>query len=716
MADFSPSGVPGLPNLTGLALDGKDHRYLGMLNGWMDEAVREGDLLNEADPNYPHIAEGMAYVSGDQAQVGPLPQYMEPVQLNLCRQAMQTHVSAITDVKPVAGWRSENPKYQFSADLLNKLTVAWWVSELADLQYGEAIKYAWACGTGDMEIAWDPTLPGGGNHVLLARDPRDTLPIRPGRQRSVQTWGGMILRDIWTVNALRAKYPLHAPYIKEAHSGILSMVKGLFLTRRADLQTPADPLATLGMPKRSGPPRPGEAVLYRMFLDDRTRNNTSRPVVMGDPGTNWAYTVNPGELLYPGKRLVIRINEDLVVYDGPNPYWHGKYPITRLMLWNLPWFFLGVSALRDLKPLQNAINDTINQHRLGVRRWVEQSAVINSSTLGAAASHTLDLRKPGQKLKAKGTVVNIDQLVKPIEGPNPQVLALNSEMLDKLIVQFERLSGMANLQQLMQLRQMPGADTIEKYYEAMTPELRYEGRMAEAFLREASQQILFNTFQFMDAQRRVHLLGPGAVALEDFDFDPAQMVPAEEAMITQVDPATGMPVQVPNPNYDPQFDASKPRAERAKAMARLLTFIVAPNSLMGMSAQEEKMTDFQLARIGYMDFWSLMERLERPNVGSPPAIPLPALKVPQDPNELLLALAEGRLIPDPSRPGMFLEIREPMTITERLMAQQILGIGMTSNPAGRKASGGSEPKLEEKSDGNGGSRTTITESSGTRNA
>jgi hypothetical protein len=56
--------------------------------------------------------------------------------------------------------------------------------------------------------------------------------------------------------------------------------------------------------------------------------------------------------------------------------------------------------------------------------------------------------------------------------------------------------------------------------------------------------------------------------------------------------------------------------------------------------------------------------------------------------------------------GQLLEIRIPLTVTERLMAQSAIGIGMTENPAGRKASGQSSPKVEEKSDG----RTTVTES------
>jgi len=56
--------------------------------------------------------------------------------------------------------------------------------------------------------------------------------------------------------------------------------------------------------------------------------------------------------------------------------------------------------------------------------------------------------------------------------------------------------------------------------------------------------------------------------------------------------------------------------------------------------------------------------------------------------------------------GQILEIRVPTTVTERLQAQALLGIGQTVSPVGRKASGQAPPQQEEKSDG----RTTITES------
>jgi len=59
--------------------------------------------------------------------------------------------------------------------------------------------------------------------------------------------------------------------------------------------------------------------------------------------------------------------------------------------------------------------------------------------------------------------------------------------------------------------------------------------------------------------------------------------------------------------------------------------------------------------------------------------------------------------------GQILEIRVPTTITERLQAQQLLGIGLVANSAGRKASGEAPPKMESKNDEPGG-RPTVTES------
>jgi hypothetical protein len=250
----------------------------------------------------------------------------------------------------------------------------------------------------------------------------------------------------------------------------------------------------------------------------------------------------------------------------------------------------------------------------------------------------------------------------------------------------------------------------------------------EGFLRSLAEQWKVNTFQFMTAKRRIAILGDAGLSLQDFDYDPGTLVPAMSPMKSspgQPDPLTGMegpPTMAPDPQYVPELDASRPYSERAQHFQKLFVFTVAPNSLLAMNTQEGKMMRFQLARMGYYDFWSLHETLETPNVGTPPAIPLPPL-TPPTPEEVMQAqlqagaaalgvqipgMAPAKYIMGPD--GQILEIRVPMTVTERLMAQQMLGIGMTENPAGRKASGQESPKSETKSDGQGGQRQTTTES------
>jgi hypothetical protein len=250
--------------------------------------------------------------------------------------------------------------------------------------------------------------------------------------------------------------------------------------------------------------------------------------------------------------------------------------------------------------------------------------------------------------------------------------------------------------------------------------------MIEAFLRDVGEMTKVNTFQYQTAQKRMQLLGDAGMSLQDFDFDPGTLVPA----LTKTDPATGLPT----PGYVPELDAEKSAAERARYFHKQFVFTVAPNSLLAMNAQEQKMLRLQLARMGYVDFWTLMNDLEIPNVGTPPPMPLPPL-TPPDPKEVmedLMAQAgvtlgpNGEAIPNgqPQQPkkylidpntGQLAELRVPTTITERLQAQQMLGIGMTQNPAGRKASGESSPQLEQKSDSMGAPRTTVTESSASKN-
>lgn len=710
MADFSPSGIIDLPNMTIESLQkGGDPRVLG----WLREAVAEGDRLNRSDPSYERIEAGMNYVAGLQrpgidgsgtpGAPAASPSYLPGVQINESRRVVQGHVSALTDLRPVWAYKAMNPAFSLQADLINKLTLATWISSMGDIILGDVVKYALCGGTGDMVTDWDPHAGFYGDIRMSARDARDTLPIRPAtHSRSLHAWEGLILREAHSVNALKGMYPTQQYLFRPSSDSLLSTLMGRVRSYVGRLVSPAaDTLSGLDVPAAASRVRSGECIYYRTYLTDRTRNLTTKPIPMGMPGASWAYLVQPGEYLYPHKRLIVSTPEALL-YDGPNPYWHGTYPVARLKLFSLPWHFLGLSLLNDLLPMQDAINSGIKDLLLGVKQWMDQQVLFNRSAVSEVFMRTYDSRRPGAKVKMNDT--GAKEGFKKLEGPPPQMLAIALETVQFLVQKFNDLSGTPNLQELLALRQLPNAETLQRYWEALTPELRQEGRQLEAFLRDVAEQSKVLRFQYESNTRRVAILGDAGTTLEDFDFDPEVMVPA---------------MKQGDPGYHKDLDAALPRDQRARAFHRMIVFTIAPNSILAVNATEQKMMKLQLARGGMYDVWSLAEALEIPNYGSPPPIPLPPLRPDLAQQEILLGLQAQAIDPlgpeaqafaakyvlDPMT-GQWLEIRTPLTVTERLIAQNMLGLGLTQNPAGRKASGQAPPKQEVKSDG----RTTVTES------
>jgi hypothetical protein len=712
VAEYSGSGVLDLPATSADSLQRGDPKVLG----WLKEWTQEGDLINRSDPSYENIGRAQQYIVGE--QLSPEHRrlkYLPQITINETRKAMQAHVSAITDLKPVVGWRT-NPEFRVQADLLNQYLLAEWVTTMMDLDLGDCVKYALAGGTGDLVIDWDPHVPLGGAHQLSARDPRDTLPLRPSYGRSPQMWEGVCFREEHSVNVLRGMYRDRAYLIRSSTDSTLGTIMGRFRSGLARLISPADPLDQISAGTAAAARRQqrGMAVLYRAYFRDRTRNLTTSPIPMGTPGTNWAYVAQPGQPLYPRGRLIVA-TDDAILYDNANTYWHGLFPFARLRLWSVPWQFLGIPLFNDLLPIQDALNDTMHDVRLGIRQWVDPDITYNRNAVSEATMRLMDPRRPGKRVK---TMPGFGEPWKKEDGPSPQVLSMAVDLWEKLTQKFSDLAGTANLSALLQLRQLPSADTIQKYYEALTPEIRSEARQVEAFLRDLSEMIKVNYFQFLSTAKRVQVLGGGGALLNDFDFDPGNMVPA---------------LRPGDQGYTPELDADHTtRDQRAQFFHKQFIFVVAPNSVLAIDATERKMMRVQLARQGYYDFWSLHETLETPNVGAPPAIPLPPIEPP--PPTVLQGLlgqltqpgmAQGLLTgmgPPPFTDettgrtfvldlasGQVLELRVPVTVTERLQAQAMLGIGQTQNPAGRKASGQAPPRQETKNDEPGG-RTTITES------
>lgn len=684
--------------------------------GWLHEVVQEGDRINQEDPASEHADTMIDYVMGRQLPTENRPSYLPEVVVNETKRSIRRHASALTDVKPVWGYRTFNANWQQHAQMLNQLTIAWWINTFADLTLVDVIKYAATIGTGDVAIEFDPYW-GAGEQVMTARDYRDTLPYRPGRSPSIQQWRGAVLREEHSVQALRAAFPDKA-YLLVADAQATPWGRGVFSKFRralAKMRTPAgDGLDHLRREARTGRATGGGVTMYRMFFKDASVNMSSKPILMGEAGRPWSYMVPPGQKLYPRGRLMVA-TERTMLYDGPNQFWHGMVPAARLRLDPWPFNFCGLGIAHDQNPTQDAINRMANDFISTFDQWAHRGMVIDKNAMPDALARRLDTRKPGWKAMIS---TMMGKGIEVVDGPSLPPWAF--EFFSWMVQKHGEMSGTANLEILQQLKQMPSEGTIQKFFEALTPELRLEGRYVELFLREVAEQVKFNFFQFYPTSRREQILGEAGISLRDFDFSPGNAIPSMD--------------QSEGEAYIPQLDKARSEGARAEYFAKQFTFFITPNSVLALNAQEEQLKYLTFARMGFLDMWTLAEKFDIPNFGEPPALPLPMLEPPTEDPLLLLATNPGKYTLDPAT-GQLLEIRKPTTVIEKLLAQQILGLAMATGPAGataekggggggggarpgagRKASGESGQQMETKKNDDGTPRQTVTESSGSRNS
>ncbi|HET9258285.1 MAG TPA: hypothetical protein VFO16_24230 [Pseudonocardiaceae bacterium] len=671
----------------------------GPILAWIKECVAEGEALMQADPIWTEIDRNQEYVSGRQRALSVTqdrPPYVSHTVVNETRRTHRRHVSALTDVKPVYAFRTANPNFQSHALLLNNLTTVWWINTFADLSLADAVSYAFAGGSGDLVLEYNPFYGPMGDMVLYPRDARDTIPIRPSRTGGVQTWFGVILREAHSYNVLAATYPQKLPLLKQSASpwgsGIFTKIRSW--TTRITGGGATSTLSGLsktftGQQAISG----NEVLIYKTFLSDPSINTTDQPILMGNAGTSWAYTVQPGDRLYPQKRLIVT-TEAGILYDGPSPYWHGMFPVARLKLMSVPWSFFGL-PLCDVQigsGLQDATNDVLNAMLDKVRQR-NRPPMVGNAKVPEPMLRTFDPLNPRARLRTNeqmGTGLQIPEI--------PDLPNFTLDLWQALRSCLHDLTGDSSLDALQQAaaNQSFDPESIEAWMNAMSPEMKLEGRQVELCLREVAEMQRSNIFQFYDLERRMTVLGDAGMTLQDFDYDPKNLIPA---------------MKPGDKGYLPQLDVNNDKTERAQFFLKLFTFYLTPNSLLALNANAEKLKYVMLFRAGVMDIWSLAEKLEIANYGDPPTMPLPIEPQPHDPKEL--AAIQAGMVPnqwiDPQT-GMVLTVRKPISVTERLMAQQMLGLGQTVSPVGQKASAQTGPAVDVQDNGDGTKRIKMVES------
>ena len=621
--------------------------------GWLREASEEADNFLRSQVGYNKIDESINAIMGELATLRS--STLSTTECNLLSKTFFDMAAGLTDVKPFWEYKTYNKRFESNCSIYGKLSEHVWLQRHMDLNFVSCVQYALCSGSSYFEPYWDNKVE---DMRAEAWDPRDVLPIRPSVDWSLQDCYGVLSRKARSVNHVRylAKHVYNredlVKYILPDRDGsvvgqsLRNTRVGQLLQRMGD-----SPFRQrlFGEKAVRDIARIPTVDLYTAYIDDDTTNDSTQPVYMGafdkstkQPLNNWSHVVQPGDRLYPRKRLIVYTSgAPEPLYDGPSPYWHGMFPFPKLMLDPVPWSFLGKGAMWDLLPLNKALNKLLRAYDDWVERLVRPDIYADKSIPNHLIER-MDTRRAGKKLRAsmlqKGTI----QVVGP--DPLPADFWKGVEYYEN---KHRELSGSQDISSLMKLNQVPSSDSIEQIIESMSLMWRLRSRFIEVFMREFATMLAYNFTQFYTLPKRLTILGGAGVVPSDFHMDPGSLVPdfvhAEDFDENGIPKAVSL-ARGPLPRYD-----------RATEFLRQFTFEVAPGSLLASSELAQQLKYLQLSRAGLIDHWTLLDVLGIPNVGTPP-------------------------------PGT-------NSITERLLKEQELGLGMQVSPTGRKATGQTAPRL-----------------------
>lgn len=685
--------------------DGKQQDFLG----WSREAIQQGSNFLRLQPAYPYIQQGLDIINGEFAKSTVTT--ISDAKTELMTRNLKELVAAQTNIRIIPAFSTQNPDFTKQQVVLNKLYLAWQSMTFADRKIRSAWQYACAAGTGYLGIRFEPNyyFKGAGEIVLDAYGPLDVIPLGLPKSHDLQKAYMTAVRVATPYHEVIQRYPQFRDQITPSREG--GQMPGGVISKVAKFATSALRKFAQGSSPDSEESAWAMVDVYNLYIQDMSINTTGHTLHMGVPGSSWAYEVpyigqriiegydvsmqpvfreaKPEDcLIYPNGRMV-PVTDNLVLEPDPtlqvNPYWHSKTPIIQLRADDWAWNFLGFPVTKAGASLEKAniemmrgVVDTINV-RLSPPRAYDRN------TMSKSLAETINPRIPNQVVGLDLAFSGSDQM-KPLLPPEYyNVPVMIAELIQANESRITHQMGVADAVALSRARQLPSGDSLERIMDSMGPLIKDQSRNMESSIRDLGELWKFCTFQFTTASKRVQILGASGDVLEDYDYEPGNLVPAE----------------MPNDSEWKGWD----RFKRARKHAGQFTFQITPYSLHELNSITRKLFHLQLSRAGFpIDWWTLADVFDVKNFGEKPMV--------DDPDN------EG----EKKRADTVLECYiAQKEIEVRIMAAQqgvveqakaaAQSSGGTAPPApghqmGRPPSGQNPPVLEQKSDG----RSTIRES------
>jgi hypothetical protein len=572
--------------------------------GWIDDTCGEGLAWLRSQRGTRDYRKAFDIISGSDSTLSTA-DYRSHLNTNRLKRNIREVVGTMAKLRPMWGYHSDNSAYKGQAEMMNKVTRAWYLEAFADRQIKEALQYASATGRGWVRPVYRRTMygTGKGDICLLTYGAPCVLPFQLPASNDWQSAYAVTIMDEMPVAMAHGMFPTFQDRLRPsasrywyANDGVRKAAQGNILQRIfGQRPRPAtDPsLSDLLIPIRY------------TYVIDLSINKTGRTIPMGEPGSSWAYEVpslganvqvgiNPETnaplyekadenraRLYPYRRLIIS-SDVCIMYDGPAFDWHGMFPGVSFTMDDWPWEPLGFSLVHDGWEIQDTINRIYRTNADKMASQSDPSLAYDQNAVSSRDARGFDPYQPRARVGYDGQALE-GQPFTPIIPP--EMLKIEPESL-ALADKFEQLMdnqlAISDVMALAKTRAVGSMDELEKIMEANGPIIEDMSRSMEPSMRHLGDMVKYLILQYYTVPRVMQIVGADNITPEVFDYDPASLVPSHVA---------GEPVEQPS---------SHDKLKRARIFADNLRFFILPNSLHEMQQVQHKLALIQLRKAGVM--------------------------------------------------------------------------------------------------------------------
>jgi hypothetical protein len=680
---------------------------------WAKRAITEKDVFLRTQTAYQDIPKAISILMGDPED--RFPDGRSNVQINFQKRLGMEIVANLSNTRPISGYETLNSEFDPQVDILNKISVNHYYNSNVDRIFKKWLQWS-LTSTGWLIDSWQPNYGkyGKGDIHFSTRGPLDCWPIQLPADNDYQQAYAF---GITTETPLHLAQDMWGDVAPDAIIADRS-TPSLFRNPLQAIRYYASPLLNSVANKDAQRGAKFNVVdIFDIYIMDMSVNKSGKEVKMGDwtddkPDNSWSYKVpyvgqplptgmmvpsgdvdetgqpklvphtRPAKdkdcLLYPNRRLITTTRHG-ILRDGPSYWWHGEVPAEKLCLDE--WYeFLGCVSTKDGGTLQRAYNEIMRGVVDMVNVSLDPPLAYTEGAVAKADVKKISLRQRGLRIPKNPNFGKVFETL--IDAAYYQINSAIPLVLQKMQELMEYLHDTNNVRALALRSQVPAADTVEALNTIAGAITTDRSRVMEAAVNNIYRRVGAHVFQFYTAARRLKELGPnGALAKEDFDFQPDSLVPAKT-----------------------QSDATDQYA-KAREHFRNFSFHLQPGSLHDITSNTERLGMLQLKRSGAMiSWWTIMGMFQVPNRGTLPGDPQDEITRWQTEQKMMAELAQA-LAPQQQGGGGSAQQQmtpELMAALQTLMAQ---AKGGNSGP-GQKPSGQSPPHMVQKSNGH----STIAES------